>query len=174
MEPPAANAFSTCGGDSAGGGAVDWAATLVISSNVAAARPAYVGARSLLAAFRRRAVRGGGLALPHLSAHAEMASMAAVSARPFFVKAYSTRTGVSGMTVRSTMPSASSSCSRSLSMRSVMSGMASRSVANRQRSLSSTNRIAPVHGGRSARSRDGIGRRAQGRAGATSSCPDPE
>ena len=55
--------------------------------------------------------------------------------RPFFVSEYSTRTGVSGITVRSTMPSASSSCRRSLSIRSVMSGIASRKVANRQRGL---------------------------------------
>ena len=33
-----------------------------------------------------------------------MASMAAASARPFFVSEYSTRTGVSGTTVRSTIP----------------------------------------------------------------------
>ena len=69
----------------------------------------------------------------------------AASARPFFVSAYSTRTGVSGTTVRSMIPSSSSSCSRSLSMRSVMSGIASRKVANRQRDLSSTKMIAPVH-----------------------------
>jgi len=58
-----------------------------------------------------------------------MASIAEASARPFFVSAYSTRTGVSGMTVRSTIPSCSSSCNRSLSIRSVMSGTATRSVA---------------------------------------------
>ena len=63
---------------------------------------------------------------------------------PFFVSAYSTRTGVSGITVRSTIPSSSSSCSRSLSMRSVISGIASRSTAKRHRDFSSTKMIAPV------------------------------
>ena len=81
----------------------------------------------------------------HLCAQSVMALMAAASARPFFVNAYSTRTGVSGTTVRSMMPSSSRTRSRSLSIRSVMSGMASRSVAKRQRDLSSTNTIAPVH-----------------------------
>ncbi len=71
-------------------------------------------------------------------AHFAIASNAALSARPFFVSAYSTLTGVSGTTVRSTMPSCSSSCSRSLNMRSVMSGMASRKVAKRQRDRRST------------------------------------
>jgi hypothetical protein len=74
-----------------------------------------------------------------------IASIAFESARPFFVSAYSTRTGDSGTTVRTRSPSASSSCRRSLSMRSVMSGTASRRTANRQRARSSTKMIAPVH-----------------------------
>src|SRR6185295_5863874 len=41
----------------------------------------------------------------HLCAQSAIASTADPSARPFFVSAYSTRTGVSGMTVRSRMPS---------------------------------------------------------------------
>jgi hypothetical protein len=74
----------------------------------------------------------------HFSAQCAMASMADASARPFLVSSYSTRTGASGITVRSTIPSCSNSCSRSLSIRSVMSGMAPRSVAKRQRDFSST------------------------------------
>ena len=78
------------------------------------------------------------------SAQAAMASIAEARSRPFLVSAYSTRTGVSGTTVRSTIPSSSSSRSRSLSIRSVMSGTAARSVANRQRERSSRKTIAPV------------------------------
>jgi hypothetical protein len=77
-------------------------------------------------------------------AHAVIASIDFVSARPFRVSAYSTRTGVSGTTVRTISPSASSSCRRSLSIRSVMSGIASRRTAKRQRARSSTKMMAPV------------------------------
>ena len=73
------------------------------------------------------------------------ASIASASAFPFLVSEYSTRTGVSGRSrCARPAPPPSSSCRRSLSMRSVMSGMASRSVANRQVCLSSRKMIAPV------------------------------
>ena len=65
------------------------------------------------------------------SAQWPMASSAGASARPLAVSEYSTRTGVSGMTVRATIASSSSSRRRSESIRSVMSGMAVRSSAYR-------------------------------------------
>ena len=67
-----------------------------------------------------------------------MASMGPASARPLSVSEYSMRTGVSGMTSRATIASFSSSCRRSLSMRSVMPGMAARRPAKRPRPRSST------------------------------------
>jgi hypothetical protein len=81
----------------------------------------------------------------HFFAQSPIASTAAASSRPFLVRAYSTRTGDSGITVRFTMPSCSSSKSRSLSIRSVMSGISLRRVAKRQRRDSiRTKMMAPV------------------------------
>ena len=103
----------------------------------------YLHSRLLERAARMSDEFGGGSltagsAAIHFSAHAAIAFTAAVSARPFRVSSYSTRTGTSGTTVRRTMPSFSSSCRRSLSIRSVMSGTASRSVAKRHRRVSRT------------------------------------
>jgi len=53
-------------------------------------------------------------------------------------------TGAAGTTTRSTIFSRSSSCNRWLSMRSVMSGMASRKVANRHGRRNITKMIAPL------------------------------
>ncbi len=80
----------------------------------------------------------------HSCAHPASASTAAPSARPFAVSEYSTRTGVSGTTSRATTPSLSSSRRRSESIRSVISGMAPRSVEKRALPPSSTYTIAPV------------------------------
>jgi hypothetical protein len=61
---------------------------------------------------------GSGGSSTHSSAQTDSSSKAFSSERPFSVRWYSMRTGVSGITVRVTMPSASNSLSRSDSRRS--------------------------------------------------------
>jgi hypothetical protein len=73
-----------------------------------------------------------------------MAASACSRARPFSVSSYSTRTGVSGITSLSMIPSVSSSLSRSDSIRSLISGTAARSSAKRIRPGKSSWMIAPV------------------------------
>ena len=65
------------------------------------------------------------------------------AACPLSVRWYSTRTGASTKTCRATTPSTSSSRSRAHSMRSLMSGMASRSSVKRQAPPSISRTIAP-------------------------------
>lgn len=79
-----------------------------------------------------------------VSAHADSAFSTGLSERPFAVRRYSTRTGVCGITARSTMPSASSSLRRSDSMRLEMSGMARSISAKCDAPANSNCRIAPV------------------------------
>src|SRR5512144_2374383 len=52
---------------------------------------------------------GDGSGVAHAFAHLERAATASARAAPFSVRWYSIRTGVSAMTLRTTMPSASSS-----------------------------------------------------------------
>jgi len=74
----------------------------------------------------------------------ETARITESRSRPLSVNEYSTRTGVSGITVRRTIPSDSNSFKRSASMRSLRPGTVSHKSLKRVTPLNSARRIAPV------------------------------
>lgn len=90
-------------------------------------------------------VAAGASAVTQRSAHRATAKSVVCNSRPLSVRAYSTRMGGSGNTVRETIASRSSSRSRSDSIRSLMSPTALRRVENRDGPAIRTCSTAPVH-----------------------------